>query len=496
MKKFYCLAFVFLFSCLIALPISYQGKLTDFSGLGMNDTIDVYIEIYDDAWGGTLIDADTVSGVTVEKGLFSAIFDLGTPLSPLSTPLYFQVGINDGTSWHVLSPRQQITASFAAMWANRADWAMAARHADYADSAGITIATVTNADSAKYAIYADTAYYTAFVDSARVSGIAHFADTSGFTVNADTANYTVFADSTRIAAFADSARISAFADSAGAVTWDMISNYFKVINDTAFHQITASDTLTYITFTDDTMLSIEKINSAGQIGVSIREYGHPSSSIMYLLYDSLGLTFWAGDTIVVINYEEIPNGITLLMNNDTLATFTIEDDSDGIALKFDRDTLYYLNYDSLMTSLLGTDDIWGALSDTFDTYADSLINVIQANLDTFANEMNDSLDTLQSRLADSIDAFRSELSDTLSARFIGGTGTIPSGSPSIVINEANITAASVIMVTLNCTSGTNPGFNIPLAVLNITDGVSFTVGTADGSNVPANLSFEYIIFKP
>ena len=65
-----------------------------------------------------------------------------------------------------------------------------------------------------------------------------------------------------------------------------------------------------------------------------------------------------------------------------------------------------------------------------------------------------------------------------------------------MINEPNVTSTSIIMVTLDCTSGTNAGFNVPVAILNITDGVSFTVGTADGSNVPEDLSFEYIIFKP
>ena len=509
MKKFYSLGFLFLFSVVFALPITYQGKLTDFAGIGMNDTIDVSLAIYDDAWGGTLIDADTISGVIVEKGLFSAIFDLESSVSPLTTQLYYQVGINDGTGWQVLSPRQKVTANFASMWANKADWAADARHADYADSTVVIVST-TYADVAGFAVNANSADYATFADSARVSDTAHFADVAGFTVNSDTANYAAFADSTRIAAFADSA---------GAVTWDMLSNYFMTINDTAFHQIVVSDTFKYLTFVTDTLLSFYKINSGGQTGVYIEQFGHPSLPLFFAIYDSAttrGIIYAAGDTIAIIDPVQTDDGYALLFNNDTLVnagynssasiftiissgdtvlsidpvrtadgyallfngdtilTIDVINDSLGIGVSVDSDTVFYLDYDSLMVDLFGTDDIWGALSDTLDSYSDSLM----------------------SEMSDSMDAFRSELSDTLSNRFIGGAGTIPSGSPSVVINEPNVTSTSIIMVTLDCTSGTNAGFNVPVAILNITDGVSFTVGTADGSNVPADLSFEYIIFKP
>ena len=419
--------------------ISYQGKITDISGVGVNATLPMVFYFYDHPTVGTLLETCPAGAVDIQKGLFSVDIDLTLSSDEALGNLWIEIEV-DGVS---LSPRQKVNAEMLAFGA----------------------------------VYADTANFAIETDSARVSGIAHFADTSGFTVNSDTANYATFADSTRIAAFADSARISAFADSAGAVTWDMISNYFMTINDTAFHQIVVSDTFKYLTFVTDTLLSFYKINSDGQTGVYIEQFGHPSLPLFFAIYDSAttrGIVYAAGDTIAIIDPVQTDDGYALLFNSDTALTMNVINDSLGIGVSVDSDTVFYLDYDSLMVDLFGTDDIWGALSDTFDNYSDSLM----------------------SEMSDSMDAFRSELSDTLSSRFIGGAGTIPSGTPSVVINEPNVTSTSIIMVTLDCTSGTNAGFNVPVAILNITDGVSFTVGTADGSNVPADLSFEYIIFKP
>ncbi|RKZ34030.1 hypothetical protein DRQ33_03045 [bacterium] len=451
MKKWFIGVFLLALTLSHSVPITYQGKLTDFWDLGVNDTAKVLLEIYDEPLGGTLVDADTVYNVIIEKGLFSAIFDLSTPISPLDDSLYYQVSIDIGSGFARLSPRQLITSNFATMWSEQceeATWAQQAQfanqsniasHAFYADSAGMVAGTAP--DSVTYAIYSDTASFTIYSDS------SNYVDTSGH---------------------------SLFADSSGAVTWEMISNYFRVINDTAFHEVRVSDTLRYFTFTYDTLLSFEKINSGGQTGLQIQEYGHPSTPILFAIYDDNGFTFWAGETLLVISSTEITNGYAILANDDTVLSFTVEDDADGIAFKVDEDTLYYLNYDSLLIELVGTDDIWGALSDTMDNR----------------------LDTLMAELSDSLDAFRGELSDSLNSRFIAGVGTITTGNPSVVINEPEVSATSIITITMDCTGGTNPGFTVPLAILNITDGVSFTVGTADGSNAPANISFYYIIFKP
>ncbi|MCD6417283.1 hypothetical protein J7M00_00680, partial [bacterium] len=449
-RKIFVLFLLVIITGAFSVPIAYQGKLTNATGVGINDTVDIAILIYDAPTLGTLIDADTSTSVIVFHGLFSTIFDLNIPAASITGALYAEIQIYDGSVWRVLSPRQKVTSTFTAMWSQKSDWAANAHHADYADSTVVIVST-TYADSAKYAIYADTAYYTAFADSARVSDTAHFADEAGFTVNADTANYTTFADSTRIAAFADSARISAFADSAGAVTWDKISNYLMAVNDTAFHKITVSDTFKCLTFITDTLLSFYKINSDGQTGVYIEQFGHPSLPLFFAIYDSAttrGIIYAAGDTIAIIDPVQTADGYAILFNSDTALTINVINDSLSIGVLVNSDTVFYLDYDSLMVDLLGTDDIWGALSDTFDNYSDSLMN----------------------EFSDSLNSFRSELSDTLSSRFIGGTGTIPSGSPSVVINEPNVTSTSIIMITLDCTGGTNAGFNVPVAILNITDG--------------------------
>ncbi len=125
-----------------ALPVSYQGKLTDLTGVGVNDTVAMALAIYDAPTGGTLVDADTVGNVVVCRGLFSAVFDLNVPPPFARSPLFIQVSINSGGGWVTLAPRQPVNAEFRAMWAD---------HAIQSDSAFV-------ADTARFMRASDVAY--------------------------------------------------------------------------------------------------------------------------------------------------------------------------------------------------------------------------------------------------------------------------------------------------------------------------------------------------
>jgi len=120
-------------SVVFSLPVNYQGKLTYSGGVGINDTFDVAMSIWDDPTAGTMVDADTVSGVVVYHGLFSTIFDIDIPPAYSSTPLYIQISVDTtGTgTWVTLSPRQVITAAFWAMWTNNSVNAIYADTASY-----------------------------------------------------------------------------------------------------------------------------------------------------------------------------------------------------------------------------------------------------------------------------------------------------------------------------------------------------------------------------
>ena len=120
-------------SVVFSLPVNYQGKLTYTDGVGINDTFDVAMSIWDDPTAGTMVDADTVSGVAVYHGLFSTTFDIDIPPTYRSTPLYIQISVDtSGTgTWVTLSPRQMITAAFRAMWTDNSTNAVYADTASY-----------------------------------------------------------------------------------------------------------------------------------------------------------------------------------------------------------------------------------------------------------------------------------------------------------------------------------------------------------------------------
>ncbi|GAI85127.1 unnamed protein product, partial [marine sediment metagenome] len=65
--------------------VTYQGKLTDASGIAVNGDVDFILAIYTNVTGTTLVTVDTTT-VTCINGLFTGVFDLTISSSVLSSP--------------------------------------------------------------------------------------------------------------------------------------------------------------------------------------------------------------------------------------------------------------------------------------------------------------------------------------------------------------------------------------------------------------------------
>ncbi len=101
----------------IAGQITYQGKLTDGGGRGINADLDMVFRIYEEA-GDTPLWEETHTAVPVEKGLFN--IDLGsiTPLDlPFDEPYFLEIEIDRD----IMAPRLPIHHSAFAFRAEIAD---------------------------------------------------------------------------------------------------------------------------------------------------------------------------------------------------------------------------------------------------------------------------------------------------------------------------------------------------------------------------------------
>jgi len=153
--------------------VTYQGKLTDSTGVAVNGDVDIILAIYTNVTGTTLVTVDT-STVTCTNGLFSGIFDLTISSSVLSSPstnLYYEVSVDLGGGYTKLTPRKLITAEIKALWALNATYALTAGSALSANSA-LNADHAAKADSADYA---DEANYSA---TAGVAAVALYADST------------------------------------------------------------------------------------------------------------------------------------------------------------------------------------------------------------------------------------------------------------------------------------------------------------------------------
>lgn len=137
---------------------SYQGRLTD-AGVPANGTYDIQIAVYDRPVGGGAISISFHNNVNVTNGLFT-IPDVSTGF--LGTfqgdRRWAEIQVRPGASggaFTVLAPRQELTATPYAMWANRASVAGTVNNhtldAAY-DSGGAGNGRVINADSGSVAV--------------------------------------------------------------------------------------------------------------------------------------------------------------------------------------------------------------------------------------------------------------------------------------------------------------------------------------------------------
>ena len=85
--------------------ISYQGKLTDMTGVGENDTLDMRFNLYDVATDGDSIWTTTVADVPVVHGLFNV------SLGPVDLPFDEQYWLEIVVAGNTLTPRVKLTTS-------------------------------------------------------------------------------------------------------------------------------------------------------------------------------------------------------------------------------------------------------------------------------------------------------------------------------------------------------------------------------------------------
>lgn len=88
----------------VSSQLTYQGRLTDASGVPLSGTFNVTFQLWDDPAGGSQIGADIVrSGVSVSEGLFFTELDVPAEAFDGSA-LWLRIGVNG--QW--LSPRQAL----------------------------------------------------------------------------------------------------------------------------------------------------------------------------------------------------------------------------------------------------------------------------------------------------------------------------------------------------------------------------------------------------
>ena len=126
---------------------TYQGKLTD-GGVPANGMYDLEFKLYGALSSGTQVGSTiTKNDVTVITGLFTVQLDFGNVFD--GTALYLEIGVRPGVSsgaYIALTPRQQLTATPYAIYAEKAPWSgitgMPADFADGVDNSGASYQNV------------------------------------------------------------------------------------------------------------------------------------------------------------------------------------------------------------------------------------------------------------------------------------------------------------------------------------------------------------------
>ncbi len=219
MRKSIIFFMLFLITCLGAETrrVTYQGKVTNSAGVGLDGIYDVVFKIYDDPSFGTLLHEVTVTDVPVDRGLLSCYFNLELTPEELAEDMYLEV-VFDGDR---LLPRMLVTSEIMSFYSTFS------HSADEADSSTIAAASYYT-DVADSARISGIAYYSDFADTARISAFSDHATNADSSFKAAIAHHSYHTDQadtsqfTFLSEFTDSSRISArahLADSATALNW-------------------------------------------------------------------------------------------------------------------------------------------------------------------------------------------------------------------------------------------------------------------------------------
>jgi hypothetical protein len=128
--------------------INYQGKITTLTGALVDTSVQMIFTVYDDSTSGTIFWADTISSVSVQKGIFSVLLGSNNPIpdSVFDGNIRY-LGTKVGTDAE-MSPRKAMVSvayAFRTVKVDTAEYALSsAPDADWdIDTAGINVYRLT-----------------------------------------------------------------------------------------------------------------------------------------------------------------------------------------------------------------------------------------------------------------------------------------------------------------------------------------------------------------
>ena len=121
-KVYKSLLIITIFLSISAIPnsINFQGKLTDMEGVGINDTLDITFRLYTSESGGSHLWENTVSDISISRGLFSVELDSFSSEIDFSTTYWIEMEIDD----EVLSPREKLNSTPYSIRAKNVQYAL------------------------------------------------------------------------------------------------------------------------------------------------------------------------------------------------------------------------------------------------------------------------------------------------------------------------------------------------------------------------------------
>ncbi len=370
---------------LFAVPpyLNYQAKLTDIGGAPLSGVHDITFRIYDVETGpSSPLWSEIHYGVDVVDGFFAV--RLGDAGSPLNLPFDGQYWLEIAVGTDVLTPREPLSTNAYSFMAGNAELINGNDISDVFRITDSLYNILGNTGIQEDSLYIWGEYLTLFHGYLLDQGW----DVDTFE------SFAELADSLRKMDF--DSLINAYADSISEEFINMISFSYIDYGVAIFFD---GDTLAKAWVDTDSMKLMMVFNAdTSSMGFVECENGIAylieEDTLAWLVYEDYRfLIHTESDTLFDLQGLDIPNGRALLMNDDTLITATVEiegdtislvvncekwgsiallDDEDGFGISYDIggsvDTLMYLNYDSLLTKVLGFSDIDSVLQ----YYADSL----------------------------------------------------------------------------------------------------------------------------